>query len=334
MGNTTLSRRLILTTALTLALIVTTLFLSPGNPFGPDQPNERAPAPDTLTQLDDWLAKSEAAHPYLRPGTAKGIVWHGTVQQRTPWSIVYVHGFTASRLETAPVADRIAATLGANLFYTRLTGHGLPAAAMADATLQDWFADISEAVRIGHTLGERVLLIGCSTGATLATWLALRPEGHLIDAHVFLSPNYGPKDKRANIANWPWGRQLIHLVQGPLRSSPTSDPRELSAWTNPHPTTAIFPVMALVKRIRETDLTAFKKPVLMLYSEADQTVDPEHTRRAFDRIGSLVKTLEPVSYSRARGQHVLAGDIMAPEATAPLVDFVVKWVHKLPASRS
>ena len=313
---------------------MTPLFLGLSNPFGPDQPNERALVPDALTQLDDWLAESEAAHPDLRPGTAKGIVWHGAQRTRTPWAIAYVHGFSASRLETAPAADQIAAALGANLFYTRLTGHGLSAVAMADATLQDWFADITEAVRIGHMLGERVLLIGCSTGATLATWLALRPEGELVDAHVFLSPNYGPKDKRAHIANWPWGRQFIQLVQGPLRSSPVLDPRELIAWTNPHPTAAIFPVMALVKRIREADLTGFSKPVLILYSEGDQTVDPEHTRHAFGRLGSAIKTLEPVNYSRARGQHVLAGDIMAPEATTPLVNSVVSWVHKLPASRS
>lgn len=327
--RTTKRQRLALAAAL-LAAAMTAFFLGPRNSLGPDRPADRVAPPRNIAKLDNWLAKSEAAFPELRPGTAKGIVWMRPSRQRTPWSVVYVHGFSASRLETAPTAERIAAAIGANLFDTRLTGHGLPAAAMGQATVQDWMADIVEAVRIGHQLGERVLVIGSSTGATLASWLALRPEGKDVDAYAFISPNFGPKDKRADIVNWPWGQHIAHLIQGPLRSSPISDPREAIAWTNPYPTAAIFPMMALVKYVRESDLTRFDKPVLMLYSEADQTVEPQDIRAAFARIGSPLKAIDTVSYSKARGQHVLAGDIMDPEATGPLADTIIQWVRKLP----
>jgi alpha-beta hydrolase superfamily lysophospholipase len=311
-------------------IAVAAFFLGPRNPLGPDQPATRPAPPSALFQLEPWLTKSEAAFPDLRPGTAKGISWARPSKQRTPWAVVYVHGFSATRLETAPVADNIAASLGANAFHTRLTGHGLTAEAMGKATLQDWLADITEAVHIGQQLGERVLLIGCSTGATLATWLALRPEGQAVAAHAFISPNFGPKDTRADLVNGPWGRQIAHLVQGPLRSSPIRDPREAIAWTNPYPTAAIFPMMALVKQVREADLSRFDKPVLMLYAEGDETVEPKLTREAFARIGSHLKTIEVVGYSKARGQHVLAGDIMDPEATRPLADAIIQWVRKLP----
>ncbi len=319
---------------LALVLVMATFFLGPRNAFGPDQPAARAAAPANpaqLEQLDAWLAQSESAFQGIRPGTAKGIIWASPAKQRTPWAVVYVHGFSASRLETAPVADQIAASLGANLFYTRLTGHGLPAAAMGEAKVQDWLADMIEATHIGHQLGERVLVIGCSTGATLATWLALRPEGQNVAAYAFISPNFGPKDRRADIVNWPWGRQITYWVQGAQRASPINDPREAIAWTNPYPTTAIFPMMAMVKAVRESDLGRFDKPVLMLYSDADETVDPQQTRAAFARIGSAQKTIEAVTYSHARGQHVLAGDIMATEATAPMAQSIIQWVRKLAA---
>lgn len=306
--------------------------LGPRVEFGSDQVAKQAPVPPPAGQLDAWLAAREAAFPDLRPGTAKGIVWGRPTKQRTPWAVVYLHGFSATRLETAPLAERIAGSLGANLYYARLAGHGLPGEALGRATVQDWLADTIEAVRIGRQLGERVLLVSCSTGSTLAAWLALQPEGRDVAAHAFISPNFGPKDKRADIANWPWGRQIVRWVQGPWRATPVVDPREKTGWTNPYPTDAIFPMMALVKRVRESDLGGFTAPVMMLYAEGDQTVEPEQTKAAFARIGSATKTLEAVAYSEARGQHVLAGDIMAPKATGRMAETIVDWVRKLPVN--
>lgn len=316
--------------ALVLALLV--FFAGPRNAFGPNVPTARPMPPQALGELDGWLKTSEQAFADIRPGTAKGIVWNGVPGQRTPWAVVYLHGFTASRLETAPVAETVAQALGANVFYTRLAGHGRSSEAMGEASVQDWLADATEALRIGQRLGERVLVISCSTGSTLASWLALTPEGAQVAAHVFISPNFGPKDKRTEIINGPWGQQIVGLIQGDSVGQPSDDLRENQAWTKRYPTRALFPMMALVKAVRESDLPAFKTPLLLLYSERDQTVDPELTKAAFARIGSPLKTLEAVDYSKSQGQHVLAGDIRAPEATAPMAASIVKWVTALPAA--
>ncbi len=325
-------RRRLTVAGLVFGFLLIVFLSGPRVDFGSEDIAPHTAVPPAIDQLEDWLARREAAFPDLRPGTAKGIVWGRPSRQRTPWAVVYVHGFSATRLETAPLADRVAGALGANLYYARLTGHGLPGEAMGQASVQDWLADTLEAVRVGRQLGERVLLVSCSTGSTLATWLALQPEGKDVAAHVFISPNFGPKDKRADIANWPWGRQIVRWVQGPWRSSPVNDPREAVGWTNPYPTEAIFPMMALVKRVRESDLARVDRPVLMLYADGDKTVEPEQTKAAFARIGAAGKTLEAVTYSKARGQHVLAGDIMAPEATAPMAERIVRWVRALPVA--
>lgn len=317
--------------AVLLTMAVGLSFSGPRNLFGPDVPAERAMPPANITQLDDWIAQGEARFADIRADNAKGIVWHAQAHACTPWSVVYLHGFSASRLETAPLAEHVARQLGANLFYSRLTGHGRTAPqAMGEASVQDWLADTLEALRIGQVLGEKVLIIGCSTGATLATWLALRPEGQAIAAHVFLSPNFGPRDKRANIINAPWGRQIALALQGTVRSWQPSDPREADAWTARYPTRALFPMMALVNRVRRADMAAFHTPVLMLYSEQDQTVDPRQTREVFAHIASDHKKAIVVDYSASLGQHVLAGDILAPEATTPMADSIVSWVRALP----
>ena len=312
-------------------LLVSVFLLGPVNDFGPDTPTQRAPAPTALNELDGWLANSEASMQDLRPGTAKGIVWAGEEKKRTPWSVVYIHGFSASRMETAPVADEVAKALGANLFYTRLSGHGLPGEAMGRASAQDWLADTLEAVRIGEALGDKVLVISCSTGATLSTWLGTGSEASKVSAHVFISPNFGLKNKLSELVNGHWGHQIARAVSGDSISYTPTDPRESQAWTTSYPTQAIFPMLALVKKVRDSDLSAFKTPVLVLFSAADQTVDPEQIKQAFARLGSPDKTLEAVIYSQSKGQHVLAGEIRDPQAVAPMSKFVSDWVLQLRA---
>jgi alpha-beta hydrolase superfamily lysophospholipase len=312
-----------------VVLALAVYFLGPVNEFGPDAPAQRAQPPAELMQLPPWLAEQEAQWPDIREGLAKRVTWMQTVGERTPWAVVYVHGFTASRLETYPLAMQVAQALGANVFETRLAGHGRTPEAMGEPTVQDWLADMHEALTIGRQLGDKVLVMGVSTGATLATWQGLRPEGQSDVAYVLISPNYGPKLKKAEIVNMPWGRELALKIEGPMRSSTPRNDAEAHAWTTTYPTQAVFPMMALVKRMRESDLASFTAPVLMLYSLNDQTVEPLEIQALFPRIGSTQKTLEEVTYSEAQGQHVLAGDLRAPNATAPMAQRIVSWVQGL-----
>ncbi|TIP53097.1 MAG: alpha/beta hydrolase, partial [Mesorhizobium sp.] len=72
-----------------------------------------------------YLARKEAAVPDIHDGLEKEIIWaNPMVHARTPLSIVYIHGFSASKGEVRPLPDEVADQLDANLFYTRLTGHG------------------------------------------------------------------------------------------------------------------------------------------------------------------------------------------------------------------
>ena len=309
-----------------IALMVLVFFLGPVNEFGSESPTTRPAPPSALNELDHWLADSESKFPQLRPGTAKGIVWAKNEKVKTPWSVVYIHGFSATRLETAPLAEQVAASLGANLFYTRLSGHGLPGEALGRATPQDWMADTLEAVQIGATLGDKVLVISCSTGATLSTWLGTGSEASKVSAHVLISPNFGLKNKLSELVNGHWGHQIAHAVAGETISYERTDPREAVAWTTTYPTKAIFPMLALVKKVRDSDLTAFRTPVLVLYSAADQTVDAESTKETFMRFGSSHKTLEAVTFSNSPGQHVLTGDIRDPQSLAPMRSFILGWL--------
>ena len=129
---------------------------------------------------------------------ARRVVFAGD-SVRTPYSVVYLHGFSATRQETAPLSEQVARALGANLFETRLTGHGLPGDSLDGVTARDWLEDAVEAFEIGRALGDSVIVIGTSTGGTLGAWLATMPAIADDGLHslVLISPNFGPVDRAA-----------------------------------------------------------------------------------------------------------------------------------------
>lgn len=290
--------------------------------------------PTELSQLDAHLAAAEARLDNVHPDTEKRIVWGPQGRQRAPWAVVYLHGFTATRHELAPLPEKVAEALGGHVFYTRLAGHGQPGEALGRASLSQWKQDAREALQIAHLLGERVLVIGNSTGATLGAWLAQREEGRQVDAWVWISPNFGPRNRWAELINWPWGRQLARLIEGPEQNDAPRNALKARFWTHRYPTEGLFPMMALVQQARESALESIKTPTLMLLSPRDSVIDVEAARRAFARLGSAAKQLAEVDYSESLNQHVLAGDIEAPAATQPMAQQIVAFTRRVakPAS--
>ncbi len=165
-------------------------FLGPRVPVDTTLTFDPAQVPD---DVEPWIAAREAAVPGIRDGLAKEIVWADPVAKaKTPLAVVYVHGFSASKGEVRPLADKVAAALGANLFYTRLTGHGQDNAAMATGSVNAWVNDYAEALAIGRKLGERLIVISTSTGGSITTWAATqRGRSDGVAALVMISPNYG-----------------------------------------------------------------------------------------------------------------------------------------------
>lgn len=284
--------------------------------FGPrvvvDETFQPVDVPD---DVEAWLAESEARVPGLRSGDGKAVVWFDEVGARTQRSVVYLHGFSADRHELDPVPQRLADSLGANLFFTRFTGHGRDPEGMGDASAHAWFQDVAEAVAVGRRLGDEVILVGTSTGGTLATWAAGQPElkGD-IAALVLVSPNFHPKDRKSRVLLWPWGGVLARMIQGPERCWEAANEEQARHWTTCYPTRVLLPLMGLVERVRTMDLDQVTAPALVLYSPDDEVVDADATVARSGRLGSVPKLLLPFKATSDGSQHLLAGDIMSPES--------------------
>lgn len=284
-----------------------------------------APSVPDLGELDGWLAAREARFDDRVPGTEKRIVWHEGRVATTTTAIVYLHGFSASRQELAPVPERVARALGANLFETRLAGHGRSGEALASVEAEDWVADYREALEIGRRIGDRVVILGCSTGAALdAIGAAYWPQ-RVVAAHVWVSPNFGAQAASARLLTWPWARTWIPWVAGDRRTWEPSNELHGRYWTTSYPIEAVFPMQALVDVAQVAPLDRIRSPTLVIHSTDDPVIRPEAVVDAFERLGTEVK--ERVPMTGVDDPHVLAGDILSPDNTDRVVDRMVTFLQ-------
>ncbi len=302
--------------------------------FGPREPVDLAVRFDAARIGDDpvaYLAQEEAGVPNLRPDTAKEIVWaYPTSRAKTPLAIVYVHGFSASKNEVRPLPDIVARELGANLYFTRLAGHGRDGAAMTEPRVRDWVEDLAEAVAVGRRIGERVVVVGLSTGATLAVLAGNDPSlGEDVAGLVLLSPNFGVRNRWGFVLDLPFARWIGPRLFGPDWGAGTSDPEVAGVWTMRYPTVALLTMGALVRAVRTSRIEAIRLPALFVYSPRDAIVDPERTRAVAARWTAPKEVVE-IADSGDPNHHVIAGDLLSPQTTNTVAARIVDWVRRLP----
>jgi esterase/lipase len=301
--------------------------------FGPRVPVDMTVNFDPASMgsdLDAYIAKREANTPNLRAGLGREIIWAFPASKaKTPIAVVYVHGFSASKGEVRPLPDLVAKALGANLYYTRLTGHGQDGAAMATATVNDWANDYAEAMAIGRALGEKVLIISTSMGGGLTTWGLTEPalSENIIGA-VFISPNYGVQAAGSEILTMPFGKQLANLIAGKERSFKPENELHGSLWTPTYPTDAVIPMAGLTALAVAEPVEQIKTPALFIYSKTDKVIKPELVEAIEARWGGP-KQILAVEKNDDPYSHVIAGDALSPSTTQPLADAIIAWAKSL-----
>ena len=220
----------------------------------------------------------------------------------------------------------IADALEANLFETRLTGHGREQRPLEGIRAEDWISDAVEALSIGAIIGEQVIVMGTSTGATLALAMAGHPSFDAVSTIVLLSPNFAVQDTKAEFLTWPGGPQLAAVVAGETRSWTPQNELQARYWSTTYPMAAVIEMMRLVKYVRTSLPLALEQSVLTIYSPADSVVDIDWIIKGFDQLDSPRKELVEIAGSADQSNHVLAGDIMAPENNSPITELISNFV--------
>ena len=297
-------------------------------------PRERV-AQGAVPVFDDpaaFLAEREAGFDDIRQGDGARIVWAGEAGAVTPVAVLYLHGFSAGPEEIRPVPDAVAAGLGANLVYARLSGHGRDGDAMAEPRAGDWLADTALFLDIARAVGERVIVIGTSTGGTLAAWAATDPAmARDVAGMVFVAPNFALANPAGVLLEWPYARVWAPMVAGAERAFEPMNEGQAAHWTTRYPIGAAVTLGTLLREMRGRDLGQADMPALVLFSDADQVVSAQATRAAMAGWGGPVDlvALEMPAQGADPFAHVIAGDIMSPAMTAPVTARILEWAAGL-----
>ena len=281
-----------------------------------------------LEDINSLLESQEKMVRGLRPGTEKKVSWAQGNGIKSKTSIVFIHGFSASRVEIDPVVDLIAAELNANVYFTRLRGHGQDGRALAEATYEQMLDDTIEAIEIGKSIGDDVLLIGCSTGCSLIH-IALGQD-HEIKAAIYISPNFGTKPIKGQVLRIPGAKFIVPLVFGQEHSIKAINDQYNTCWTIKYPTKALFTIKATVLAAHQVDHRAIKVPIMMWFSDDDKVVNAKWTRRIASIMGHNVTLHNPSLTDQDDSScHGIIGDILSPSQTTIAVKKISNWLAQI-----
>lgn len=324
---------------LSLGIILLSLlyFLGP-NPATPAYNKALPQVHVNLDSLDNYLERETANLP-VKTGNNAQVVWAENHGKRTNKVLVYLHGFSASHQEGDPVHREIAKRYGMNLLLTRLADHGLTEEdELLDYTADALWEDGKKALQLGRLLGDTVILMGTSTGASLAIHLAAEyPD--LVGGLLLYSPNIRINDPNAWLLNNPWGLQIAQMVFGGTHRLVENQPEAYAHYWN------VKYRLESLTQLQEYLETAMVKrtfnrvvcPVFMAYYfrdelHQDEVVRVDKAKEMFDQLGTP-PNLRVSFASSSAGDHVLLNPLKSKDVAGvkkETISFLEGTMHFTP----
>lgn len=267
--------------------------------------------------LDSFVQAGEKQHKLKANNEAK-IIWADSSHQPTEYAIVYLHGFSASQMEGAPVHENIAKAFHCNLYLARQAEHGIDTTEdLLNLTAENYWESAKFAYAIGKKLGKKVIIMSTSTGGTLSLQLAATyPE---IAGLVMYSPNIEINNPAAPLLNNPWGLQIARFVKGGNYAEIPFKNNEYPKYWNTHyrlESTVALQNLIEATMTKET-FSKVNQPTLVLYyykdeQHQDNVVKVSGIKKMFASISTPESLKKMVAIPEA-GSHVLASPIVSKD---------------------
>lgn len=262
--------------------------------------------------LDSYLKNKEAGLK-IKPDNESKIFWaNDSLKNKTTYCLLYLHGFSSCWYEGNPVNIDFARRYGMNLYAPLLASHGIDTPdALIDMTPDRLYESAKEALVVAHLLGEKVILMGTSTGGTLALKLAsVYPA--LIDGLILLSPNIAINNSAAFLLSKPWGLQVARGVyKGNYSVSDANiDSENCQYWNCKYRLEATVYLQQLVEAtMTKETFSKVDKPVFLAYyykdnKHQDPVVKVDAMLKMYDQLKTPPLKKQKQAFPEA-GTHVI-----------------------------
>lgn len=296
---------------------------------------------NNLVELKEWIDNREAVFDNLKPDNASKLIYVDSIPKKTQYSVLYLHGFSASTGEGSPVHTNIARALNANLYLPRLSGHGLnEKEPLLDFTADKYLDSAREALAIAKTIGEKVIVISSSTGGTLSLILGSDPQ---IAALLLFGPNVEIFNPAAKLLTLPWGLQIARLYLGSkYHIMDKITEKKKNYWTTKY---RLEPTVHLQKLVDVgMQIEVFQKvkaPVFMGYyykneQEKDDVVSIPAMLKMFDELGTPAEKKQKMTFANAE-DHVIISHLTSDhfkEAELAALNFLNNQLGFVPIKKN
>lgn len=294
-------------------------------------------APSSPEAIEQHVADLDAAHK-IKPGNEGEIVWADSSKKKTEYAVLYLHGFSASKVEGDPVHRRFAKKFGCNLYLPRLADHGVDTTeTLMLFTVDRLWESAKDALALASQLGKKVIVMGTSTGCTLALKLAADfPDK--VYALINLSPNIAINDGAAFLLNGPWGLYIARAVLGDDYRTTDASPEHARYWNKKYRIEALTQLQELLEETMNDDtFHKIKQPSLTLYYyKNEEEQDPEVKVSAMLEMHKALATPENMKEEQAlpnTGFHVIGSSLTSKDiesVTAAIDKFAVDKLKMQP----
>lgn len=304
-------------------------FLGP-KPVKPKFSDDWLTVPQDAIELEHYIAENENKH-RIKPDNEARVVWYDSSKAKTEYALLYLHGFSASQMEGDPVHRKLAKQFGCNLYLSRLSDHGIDTI----EALQLYSADrawesAKEALAIANAIGEKVIVIGTSTGGTLGIKLAATfPDK--VHALINLSPNIAINNPAAFILNDPWGLHIARLVKGGKYNEYQATEEKAKYWNSKYRLEAAVELQQLLEAsmTRQTFADVHQPSLTLYYYKNEEEQDPEVKVSAMLEMNEQLATPDSLKLAKAiptAGAHVIGGALASKDVESVYME-IVNFMH-------
>ena len=280
--------------------------------------------------LDSYLKNSEISLGDVPEEAEKKIIWSNTEKNKTEIAIAFLPGFSTTNFQQKEFFDKLSKELDANIFLSRLSGHGREYPGSKQMSAENYLKDTSEAIEIAKRIGKKVILIGYSLGGALTT-AASFDEKLSKDLHgvVLFAPAYVGTIR--NISLWLYAMSFLDKINHDCNDY-INDQKKYDCTKY---STKVFETSDgvqgghIMSAVAEKDFSANKVPALSFFDYDDDVLNSHETEKRLNKWGNKKSKIVIIeSGEKDITQHFIVG-FLNPELDEFYIEEISNWINNL-----